>query len=135
MNKKERQKRILALGESHNHAHVIAGEVDFDPSGRVIVSEDASLDYAKCVADLNSTVDAIRANPESASDVYAAFKIRASSYRAVRLAHVKEKSWVEEEQEIWTGEHTDIVLTPGTYEPVLQEVFDPLSKRIERVRE
>ena len=91
----ERKKRILALGESHNHAHVIVGDIQFDSLGRIVVSEDSN---------------------------------------AV-LKHILEKPWVKEGKEIWSGEHKDIVLTPGVYEPVLQEVFDPLAKRIERVRE
>lgn len=95
MNLQERKQRILALGESHNHAHIISGDVEFDEKGRIIVSENSN---------------------------------------AV-LKHILEKPWMEEGKEIWTGEHTDIKLTPGIYEPVLQEVFDPLSKRIERVRE
>ena len=95
MNKTERQKRILAVGESKNHCHVITGDIQFDLQGRIIVGEDST---------------------------------------AV-LKHLLEKDWVEQGIETWTGEHKDIVLTPGVYEPVLQEVFDPLSKRIERVRE
>lgn len=51
------------------------------------------------------------------------------------LRHLLEKEWLNDGIQIWSGEHKDIVLTPGIYEPVLQEVFDPLSKRIERVRE
>ena len=95
MNKQDRQKRILAVGESHNHCHVITGNVEFDNMGRIIVSEDSN----------------------------------------AILKHLLEKDWLENGVETWTGEHKDIVLTPGVYEPVLQEVFDPLSKRIERVRE
>lgn len=94
MNLQERKKRILALGESHNHAHVITGNITFDPMGRIIVSEDSQ----------------------------------------ATLKHLLEKEWMEG-KEVWSGEHKDIVLTPGIYEPVLQEVFDPLSRRIERVRE
>lgn len=95
MNIAERKRRILALGESHNHAHVITGNIEFAANGRIIVSEDS-----------NAT-----------------------------LKHILEKPWVEEGKEVWSGEHKDIALSPGIYEPVLQEVFDPLSKRIERVRE
>lgn len=90
----ERKKRILALGESHNHAHVITGDITFDTAGRIVVTEDSN---------------------------------------AV-LKHLLEKDWLEG-KEVWSGEHKDIALTPGIYEPILQEVFDPLSKRIERVRE
>jgi hypothetical protein len=53
----------------------------------------------------------------------------------VVLKHILEKEWVEEGKEIWTGEHTDIKLLPGTYEYVPQMVFDPLSKRIESARD
>jgi len=94
MNIQERKQRILALGESHNHAHCITGDITFDNKGRIIVGENSN---------------------------------------AV-LKHLLEKEWMEG-KEVWSGEHHDIVLTPGIYEPVLQEVFDPLSKRIERVRE
>jgi hypothetical protein len=95
LSKSEREKRILARGESRNHIHCIIGNVIFDSRGRIVVSEDSN---------------------------------------AV-LKHLLEKDWVEEGKETWTGEHKDIILTPGIYESVLQEVFDPLSKRIERVRE
>lgn len=94
MNIQQRKQRILAIGESANHCHVITGDIKFDNQGRIIVSEDSN---------------------------------------AV-LKHLIEPDWMQG-KETWTGEHKDIVLTPGTYEPVLQEVFDPLSKRIERVRE
>lgn len=94
MNLTERKQRILALGESHNHAHVVTGDVTFDSKGRIIVTEDSN---------------------------------------AV-MKHLLEKDWLEG-KEVWSGEHKDIYLKPGIYEPVLQEVFDPLSKRIERVRE
>ena len=51
------------------------------------------------------------------------------------LRHLIEKDWVEEEKQTWTGEHTDIKLTPGVYEYVSQMVFDPLSKRIESAKD
>lgn len=94
MNLEERKKRILALGESHNHAHVITGDISFDTKGRIIVSEDSN---------------------------------------AV-LKHLLEKDWLEG-KEVWSGEHKDITLTPGIYEPVLQKAFDPLTGRIERLKE
>lgn len=50
------------------------------------------------------------------------------------LKHLLEKEWMEG-QEVWTGEHTDIKLTPGVYEYVPQQVFDPLTKRIEAARD
>ena len=95
MNKQERQRRILAVGETMNHCHVVTGDVEFDSQGRIIVSEDSN---------------------------------------AV-LKHILQKNWVESGEQVWTGEHKDITLTPGIYEPVLQKVYDPLLKRIERVRE
>lgn len=50
------------------------------------------------------------------------------------LKHLLEKDWMEG-REVWTGEHKDITLQPGTYEYVPQLVFDPLSKRIEAARD
>jgi hypothetical protein len=50
------------------------------------------------------------------------------------LKHLLENDWMDG-KETWTGEHTDIKLTPGTYEYVPQQVFDPLSKRIEAARD
>jgi hypothetical protein len=50
------------------------------------------------------------------------------------LKHLLEAEWMEG-KETWTGEHTDIKLTPGTYEYVPQMVFDPLSKRIEAAKD
>ena len=94
MTTQERKKRILAVGESKNHCHVITGDVEFNSKGQIIVGENS-----------NAT-----------------------------LKHLLEKDWMEG-KETWTGEHKDISLIPGIYEPILQEVFDPLSKRIERVRE
>lgn len=95
MTTQQRKQRILAVGESRNHCHVITGDIAFNEKGQIIVTEDSN---------------------------------------AV-LKHLLEKDWTENGVETWTGEHKDISLQPGIYEPVLQEVFDPLSKRIERVRE
>lgn len=50
------------------------------------------------------------------------------------LKHLLESKWMAGE-ECWTGEHTDIKLTPGIYEYVPQVVFDPLTKRIEAARD
>lgn len=50
------------------------------------------------------------------------------------LKHILETEWMEG-KEVWTGEHTDIKLQPGIYEYVPQQVFDPLSKRIEAARD
>lgn len=94
MTLKERKQRILAVGESMNHCHVITGDIEFNQHGQIIVGENSN---------------------------------------AV-LRHLLEKDWMQG-IETWTGEHKDITLLPGVYEPVLQEVFDPLSKRIERVKE
>jgi hypothetical protein len=52
----------------------------------------------------------------------------------VVLKHLLEKEWLDG-KEVWTGEHKDISLQPGTYEYVPQMVFDPLSKRIEAARD
>ena len=50
------------------------------------------------------------------------------------LKHLLETDWMEG-KEVWTGEHKDIVLAPGTYEYVPQLVYDPLAKRIEAARD
>lgn len=50
------------------------------------------------------------------------------------LKHLLEKEWMDG-KEVWTGEHKDITLSPGTYEYVPQMVFDPLSERIEAARD
>ncbi len=51
------------------------------------------------------------------------------------LKHILEKDWLEKEEQVWTGEHKDITLTPGTYEFVQQVVFDPLTNRIQAARD
>jgi hypothetical protein len=50
------------------------------------------------------------------------------------MRHLLETEWLQG-NEVWTGEHKDIQLAPGTYEYVPQMVFDPLSKRIESARD
>lgn len=50
------------------------------------------------------------------------------------LRHLLETDWMQG-KETWTGEHKDITLVPGTYEFVQQQVFDPLTKRIEDARD
>lgn len=50
------------------------------------------------------------------------------------LKHLIETDWLQG-KETWTGEHKDISLTPGVYEYVPQQVFDPLTKRIESARD
>lgn len=50
------------------------------------------------------------------------------------IKHLLETDWMDG-KEIWTGEHTDIKLSPGVYEFVQQTVFDPLTKRIESARD
>lgn len=50
------------------------------------------------------------------------------------LKHILEKEWMEG-KEVWTKEHTDIKLEPGVYEYVPQQVFDPLTKRIEAAKD
>lgn len=50
------------------------------------------------------------------------------------LKHLLEKEWLTGE-EVWTGEHTDIKLEPGVYEYISQQVFDPLTQRIEAARD
>jgi hypothetical protein len=50
------------------------------------------------------------------------------------LKHLLETDWLEG-KETWTGEHTEIKLSPGIYEYVPQQVFDPLTQRIEAAKD
>ena len=50
------------------------------------------------------------------------------------LKHLLETEWITG-KEVWTGEHTDIKLSKGIYEYVPQQVFDPLTQRIEMARD
>jgi len=50
------------------------------------------------------------------------------------LRHILETEWMQG-KEVWTGEHKDIVLKPGVYEYVPQQVYDPLTQRIEDARD
>ena len=50
------------------------------------------------------------------------------------MRHLLEKEWIDG-KEIWTGEHHDIKMKPGVYEYVPQQVFDPLTQRIEAARD
>lgn len=52
----------------------------------------------------------------------------------VVLRHLIESKWMQGE-EIWTKEHTDIVLQPGVYNYVPQLVYDPLDERIKAARD
>jgi len=52
----------------------------------------------------------------------------------VIIKHLLETDWLQG-KETWTGEHTDIKLSPGVYEPVMQQVFDPLTKRMENAKD
>lgn len=50
------------------------------------------------------------------------------------LKHILETEWMDG-KEIWTEEHQDIKLEPGVYEYVPQQVFDPLTRRIEAAKD
>ena len=50
------------------------------------------------------------------------------------LKHLLQDEWMNG-KEVWTGEHTDISLSPGIYEKVQQKVFDPMEKRIQAVKD
>jgi len=49
------------------------------------------------------------------------------------LKHLLETPWVEEGKEIWTEEHADINIAPGTYDYIPETNYDPLTKRLEKV--
>lgn len=51
------------------------------------------------------------------------------------IKHILETPWVSEGTEVWTKEHTDIELAPGTYKYVPQIEYDPYEKQIRRVHD
>ena len=51
------------------------------------------------------------------------------------IKHLLETPWVEEGQEVWTKEHTDIELAPGKYKYVPQIEYDPYEDQIRKVRD
>lgn len=131
----ERKKRILAVGESHNHCHIVIGNKKFE-GDTIVVGEEESEDYEECKKELECFIKKADDNPEDAMSYYSKYIEKTKDLKVVRIKHIKEKEWLESEEQLWTGEHHDIILKPGiNVKPVLQEVFDPLSKRIERVRE
>jgi len=126
MTKQEREKRIVARGESGNHAHVLTGEVEFDNQGRMIVPESSSVDLEEFEVHNTKFMQ---------KEIgYDDFVQKTKHLKVCRLRHLKESNWMEGEER-WTEEHFDVGLKPGVYEYVAQTNFDPLTKRIELVRE
>lgn len=121
MNLSERKNRIIARGEFSNHAHVITGDAEVTRNGRGEIL--IKLGEEDCV-----------------------------------LKHILETAWIEGKEK-WTGEHHDINLTEldektkiggfagrhgdvaikkvaeKTYKYIQQQVFDPLTKRIQDARD
>lgn len=114
MKNSERKNRIIARGEHSNHSHVIVGdaEVTRNAQGEIL--------------------------------------IEVGNEGAV-LRHLLESDWLEG-RESWTKEHHDIPLhelpeqvrhgdvmleriAPRTYKYIQQQVYDPLTKRIEDARD
>lgn len=108
----ERKKRIIARGEFSNHSHVIVGDVNIRN------------EYGEILIDIEGEAS---------------------------IKHLLETAWLEG-KEVWTKEHTDISLTElplqirhgdvmleriadKTYRFVQQQVFDPLTKRIESAQD
>lgn len=50
------------------------------------------------------------------------------------LKHLLETEWLEG-REVWTKEHKDIELEPGTYEFIQQSEYDPYEDKIRQVRD
>jgi hypothetical protein len=42
MTTQQRSQRIIARGKHSNHCHVVTGNVEFDPQGRLVVGEDCN---------------------------------------------------------------------------------------------
>lgn len=51
------------------------------------------------------------------------------------IKHLLEEAFTKEGKEVWTGEHADIKLEPGTYKYVAQVEFDPYDDVIRRVND
>lgn len=51
------------------------------------------------------------------------------------IKHLLEEAFTKEGKEVWTGEHADIPLKPGTYKYVPQIEFDPYEEVIRQVRD
>lgn len=107
----QRKNRILARGEFSNHSHVMIGdcEVTRNNKGEIFVE---------------------------------------IGNEGAILRHILEKEYVETGKEVWTEEHGDVSLkefpsiirqgdvalekiSERTYKFIQQQVFDPLTKRIE----
>lgn len=50
------------------------------------------------------------------------------------LKHLLESAWMEG-NEIWTKEHSDVKLEPGTYKYIQQNEYDPYEDVIRQVRD
>lgn len=109
----ERKKRIIARGEFSDHAHVIVGDAEIETKG---------------------------------GNTYITIGDGGAS-----IKHLLETAWLNG-NEVWTKEHTDIDLTElpnqvrhgdimlkkieeRKYQLIQQQVFDPLTKRIEAARD
>lgn len=51
------------------------------------------------------------------------------------IKHLLEEAFTKEKKEVWTGEHADIKLAPGTYKYIPQVEFDPYDEVIRRVQD
>src|SRR6476646_3402315 len=108
----ERKKRIIARGEISDHAHVITGDATIRNEGGEILIDITG----------NASIE-----------------------------HLVETAWLQGKEE-WTKEHAPIELKempayirqgdiflekigPKTYKYIQQQVFDPLTKRIEAARD
>lgn len=113
MNLQERKARIIAMGEFSDHCHVIIGDAQVDTKGD------------------NTFI--------TVGDGGASIK------------HLLESAWLAGNEQ-WTNEHTDIDLSElpnqvrhgdimlnkvgeRTYKYIQQQVFDPLTNRIEAARD
>jgi hypothetical protein len=113
MKTQDRKSRIIARGEHSNHSHIITGDaIVRNERGEIIIE---------------------------------------IGQEGVVLKHLLETDWLDG-KEVWTKEHTDIDLSSlpnqvrhgdvmlerisdRTYKFIQQQVFDPLTKRIEAARD
>jgi len=112
LTKQERISRIIARGEFSNHSHVIVGDANVrNENGEILIDVEGECS----------------------------------------IKHLLETAWLDGKEE-WTKEHTDIDLTSlplqirhgdvcleriadKTYKFIQQQVFDPLTKRIEAAQD
>lgn len=133
--KQDRRSLILARGEISDHAHILISydEVKKKKNGFTIES---SPDYDIYVPLLESFLDESKdVSFEDRVKLYEEFQLKVEDLNVTKLRHLKESSFVERGEEIWTKEHLDIPLKEGEYEYIAQEEYDPYEQKIMQTKD